>query len=107
MPQDSACPPWAGWQGADDFVLLQVAADPAQLVDKVRRSTGILASRASAQGMELTYATDKTAALFSAGCPLDPGTTDDGWKWTAIHGHGKRVRTSVSASIRDAGSKRK
>ncbi|CAE7243775.1 unnamed protein product, partial [Symbiodinium sp. CCMP2456] len=58
----------ASW--ADDYVMLQVGTTAVNLVQRVRAATGILISQASAVGMEVSFARDKTAVMFSSDCQL-------------------------------------
>ncbi|CAE7695610.1 unnamed protein product [Symbiodinium sp. CCMP2456] len=52
---------------ADDFTHLQNARDPAELLHRVGATTSVIQERATAVGMRLNYAPDKTAVLLPAG----------------------------------------
>ncbi|CAE7877966.1 unnamed protein product [Symbiodinium sp. KB8] len=57
---------------ADDFAHLQSALDSAALCQRVVHATGLLATHATAHGMELTFAVDKSAVLLCSGCGRVP-----------------------------------
>ena len=78
VPGAAHSPPWWSWEEpdcinhaswADDFVHLQLAPDLARLILHILTSTRLHVEKASAVGMSLTFAKDKSAVLFSA--PLD------------------------------------
>ncbi|CAE7337947.1 CFDP2 [Symbiodinium sp. CCMP2592] len=54
--------PPASW--ADDFAAMMSAANPPQVVSKVRATTSAFLTHATSIGMQLSFAVDKTAALL-------------------------------------------
>ena len=77
LPHVREAPPWANWEPcdalgiaawADDFVLLQVHKVSAELCVQAVAAVQVMTEHATAMGMVLTFARDKTAALFSADC---------------------------------------
>ena len=77
LPGQSQVHPWAqlsegdtiglpSW--ADDFVSPVEAAGPSQLIDVTRQTVTVVLTYASAIGMKLTFAEDKTAVLLPCGC---------------------------------------
>ena len=66
-PQCLGCMAWA-----DDFAHLQSSKDCATLCDRVVRATGLLVTHATAHGMVLTFAPDKSAVLLCHACDRSP-----------------------------------
>ena len=56
----------------DDFAHLQSAKTSTILYDRVIKATGLLATHASAHGMQLTFAVDKSAVLLCSACSREP-----------------------------------
>ena len=96
LPPGRQRPPWeapsepvilgpASW--ADDFAALHTADKPDILVTRVVRATGVYLTHATANGIQLSFAVDKTAAVlppkvcFAAGIGVRKG--DDG-PWLPI-----------------------
>ncbi|CAE7570642.1 unnamed protein product [Symbiodinium sp. CCMP2592] len=85
VPYVREAPPWAHWEPcvsvgtaawADDFVLLQASKARSQLSGQVKKATQVMTEHATAMGMVLTFAREKTAVLFDQDC--DPtGTVQD------------------------------
>ena len=65
--QSLGCMAWA-----DDFAHLQSSADCATLCDRVVRATSLLVTHATAHGMVLTFAKDKSAVLLCHACDRSP-----------------------------------
>ncbi|CAE7879821.1 unnamed protein product, partial [Symbiodinium necroappetens] len=65
--QEIGCMAWA-----DDFAHLQSALDVVALCEQVQRATSLLATRATAHGMQLTFAVDKSAVLFCSASSRAP-----------------------------------
>ena len=63
---DVGCLAWA-----DDYTHMQQDKEPRRLTELVVQATSILLTHATANGMQLTFAEDKTATLLSANCPRD------------------------------------
>ncbi|CAE7725799.1 unnamed protein product [Symbiodinium microadriaticum] len=102
IPAAAESPPWWDWEPttntnhaswADDYVHLQLAEDQAQLVRHVLLSTRLHVEKASAVGMSLTFAKDKSAVLLSSrldrSCIFEASTNEVG-DW------GFPIRDSVS-----------
>ena len=77
MPVLDDTPPWHSWEAttsaglpswADDFVFLQNATEDCALVRRVVGATELIVSHASVNGMQLTFAVDKTALLLDGRC---------------------------------------
>ncbi|CAE7403777.1 for [Symbiodinium sp. CCMP2592] len=77
VPHVETAPPWAAWEPcdcigtaawADDFVLLQACRARQALSGQVRQATQVMAEHATAMGMILTFAKEKTAVLFDQDC---------------------------------------
>ena len=78
-PATAAPAPWCDWEPvsqvgiaswADDYVMLQVSRDVGGLLARTRAATEVLVSQATAAGMEVSFARDKTAVLLSSDCSL-------------------------------------
>ena len=63
-PPELGCLAWA-----DDYTHMQAVKEAAVLCGQVRAATGVLLTHATANGMVLTFADDKTSVLLSAECP--------------------------------------
>ncbi|CAE7629604.1 unnamed protein product [Symbiodinium sp. CCMP2456] len=83
VPSTTAHPPWttgepvdrigcAAW--ADDYTHAQAASQASELCDRVLTAAGILSEHATAAGMQLTFAPDKTAVLLASDCDLKAET---------------------------------
>ncbi|CAE7245588.1 unnamed protein product [Symbiodinium sp. CCMP2592] len=77
VPRVDVAPPWAAWEPcdcigtaawADDFVLLQACHMRQALSGQVQQATQVMAEHATAMGMILTFAKEKTAVLFDQDC---------------------------------------
>ena len=63
-PPDIGCLAWA-----DDYTHMQLDKKVSTLCAHVKEATGVLLTHATSNGMELTFADDKTSVLLSADCP--------------------------------------
>ncbi|CAE7197699.1 unnamed protein product [Symbiodinium sp. CCMP2592] len=84
---------------ADDYTHLQMAKNPELLLSLVVQATEILTTHATANGMQLTYAEDKTATLLSANCPRS-GTSD----YRVPDRHGRpvlRIQDSITKAVHE------
>ncbi|CAE7242238.1 unnamed protein product, partial [Symbiodinium necroappetens] len=82
MPEVAMSPPWHSWEApdtlglpawADDFVFLQADPSPVRLCQRTKAAVEVIAAKTTSVGMQLTYASDKTALLLSTEVtrPLD------------------------------------
>ena len=90
MPSDMGCAAWA-----DDYAQAQAASSTAVLCNQVVRAATTLAEHATAAGMQLTYAADKTAVMLSADNVL---TAAHGIEWNAQGQPGFSVRNAILGS---------
>ncbi|CAE7679227.1 hypothetical protein AK812_SmicGene11435 [Symbiodinium microadriaticum] len=80
LPASAAAPPWgprepvplgpASW--ADDFAAMHAADDHLALLALVREATSLYLTHATANGIQLAFATDKTAAVLPPKACYDP-----------------------------------
>ena len=74
-PWDAPAPPTvlgpASW--ADDFVAMHAAIDGPSLIARVQAATAVFLTHATANGIQLTFGADKTAALLPPSVVFDAG----------------------------------
>ena len=100
LPHTDMQSPWTTWEAprslgcaawADDYAQAQVAPTVKVLFNRIIGAASLLSAHATAGGMQLTYAADKTAVLLSADCTTQ---AEDGVEWE--HGQaGLRIRNEV------------
>ena len=110
MPSVATEPPWLHWgpchqlgtaAWADDYVLLQIRRDRAGFCRQIIAATQVMVEHATAMGMVLTFAKEKTAVLLDAAC-LPEGIVQDAQLGPGLQVPNTLLRTTEHLPIVDS-----